>query len=108
MIRRALIGVKARTLGEARILVEKLLQIQLQEGEGIYNGGLYYSLPLPDGSVRLRNNIDLDGGIDPADHLVEPNFPNHKFLLYLEPTDNLATRLKKLEDSEHFDLLRLD
>ena len=107
MIRRALVGVKASTLEGARALVEKQLDLRLEEGEGIYNGGLYYSLPFPDASLKLRNNVDLDGGESPDDDLAEPEFPVYKFLLYLEPAQDLAARLKAIEGSAHFEILRL-
>lgn len=104
---RALIGVNAFTLDEARTIVETQLGLRLEEGEGIYNGGIYYSLPFPDASLKLKNNVDLDGGESPADHLAEPDFPGHKFLLYLEPAEDFAARLKAIDGSAQFEVLRL-
>ncbi len=107
MIRRALVGVNANTLDDARAIVEKYLDLRLEEGEGIYNGGIYYSLPFPDVSLKLRSNVDLDGGESPDDNFAEPDFPVHKFLLYLEPDQDLAARLKAIEGSAQFEILRL-
>ena len=104
-----LYGVKAKSLDQARDLVEKTLQVTLEAREGLHNGGDYYSLPFPARDLKLRNNIDLDDDEMEFDGLSEPDFPKHLFLLYLNDADKNSHMLTALEGARDvFEKLRTE
>jgi len=72
-----------------RELLERALEVrfQLVESESI---GPYYYAPLcaPHAELTLRPNMDPaydeDDDVDPDDALAEPDFPDHRVLLYVD------------------------
>ena len=100
-----LFGVRADTLVKARVLVEDLLGIQLYGREGLHNGGEYFRARLPDYSLKLRENIDLDDIEREAHGLEEPDFPEFTWLLYVDGIDDRHPTLRVLEQKT--DILKM-
>jgi len=81
-------------LAEARVIVERALQVKLSACDSLYRGGEYLSLKESDAELILQANFDcLD------EDLAEPDFPDIKTLLYLdgkESAEGLANRLRSI------------
>ena len=106
-----LFGVKSTTLNAARSLVEKTLGIVMEEREGWYQGGIYFTFGEGDEeNLILKNNIDLEGQYDGEFDLpAVSDFPQYKYLLYLDDTHEKSPILTALRNApELFDLLRKD
>lgn len=93
----ALFGVDAATLDEARLKVEKVLGATLTEREGLYSGGIHFTFNNPSRVVDLRNNVDLLDTENEFNGLAEPDFPSHRYLLYLSHVDEFPQILRNFE-----------
>lgn len=87
-----LYGVRCSTLDEARHKLEALVDIALDEREGLHAGGVHYTFHSSGKVLDLKNNIDLDDN-EP----VEVEFPEYPYLLYFNFADKHPALLRKLE-----------
>jgi hypothetical protein len=94
-----LFGVKAKTLDEARDQVERRLGVALMESEGLYSGGIHFTLGFPSEILDLKNNLDLDDVELEFGGLSEPDFPRYPYLLYLNDTEKNSDTLRALESA---------
>ena len=93
----ALFGVDAATLDEARLKVENVLGAKLTEREGLYLGGVHFTLNSPSKVLDLRNNVDLLDTENEFNGLAEPAFPGYRYLLYLSRVDEFPEISRKIE-----------
>ncbi len=93
-----LYGVQADTLEDANTLIERALGIRTEAREGLHNGGDYFSLRTTDVFVKLRENVDLDDTELEFNGLHEVDFPDWKWLLYIESKDVPANVIAALSD----------
>jgi hypothetical protein len=79
---RSVYGVAAQTLDDARQRVEEALGITLISREGLYHGGIYYTVEANGIRVTLQPNVDL---LD--DDLAEPDLKSFPYVLYVDATN---------------------
>lgn len=101
-----LYGIRADDLEGARKLVERVLSVNLEAREGLFSGGEYYSYRSPAFRLKLRTNIDPDDDSEGSSGLSEPDYPRHKYLLYVDEiaSDHLVVKL--LQQSGGIEVLR--
>ena len=86
-----LYGIEAANLGDAKIILEKLLAFSFEERDSSYHGGTYYAFGDEAGEhFMLKENRDPF-----EDEPAEDNFPDSKLLLYVNET----TRSEELRDA---------
>ena len=101
-----LYGVKADDLDSGCHVIEQLLNIKMDPHDSFFMGGNYFNYDDPrNGRIFLRENIDIEelnlGGKlwDDFEYeelflrgaiLAEPEFPQYRFLLYVESADKMS------------------
>ena len=81
-----LYGFKHNDLEEARGIIQRVLDINLEPHESLYFGVYYFGSLPGEQSVHLRRNLDPlhDPKTDPPEeHFAEPKFQDSPLLLYV-------------------------
>ena len=105
MIVSAIFGIKARTIDDAKFLVESVSRLKATARFSDYYG-VYYTFDVPTGDVELISGVISDQG---EKYPAEPDFPNWNFLLRIDRVESLVLHLESIQAStESFQQLSMN
>lgn len=101
-----LYAVKAGSLDEARVLVERALGIKMEGRNGPYCGD-YFNFDRGRANLKLQSNVDNDEEFEDGEGRAELAFPEVALLLYVNSAEEVPDLVATLEaNPEEFKRLR--